>query len=83
MDELVEVGLTWQYPHMGILAGTLDAFFRGLIIAKLCNDPESNFESKVRFCEKYLYDGTNNEGLLYYEKLKTEVLPTIKPKYNL
>ena len=83
MDELLNQGLSWQNGEQGILAGTLDAFFRGLIIAKLCNDPESNFESKVRFCEKYLYDGTNNEWLPYYEKLKAEVLPTIEPKYNL
>ena len=83
MDELLNQGLSWQNGEQGILAGTLDAFFRGLIIAKLCNDPESNFESKVRFCEKYLYDGTNNKWLPYYEKLKAEVLPTIEPKYNL
>ena len=76
-------GLSWQNGEQGILAGTLDAFFRGLIIAKLCNDTESNFENKVRFCEKYLYDGTNNEWLPYYEKLKAEVLPTIEPQYNI
>ena len=83
MDELLNQGLSWQNGEQGILDWTLDAFFRGLIIAKLCNDPESNFESKVRFCEKYLYDGTNNEWLPLYEKLKAEVLPTIEPKYNL
>lgn len=58
VDEPLSQGLSWQNGKQGILDWTLDAFFRGLIIAKLCNDPESNFESKVRFCEKYLYDGT-------------------------
>ena len=83
MDELVEAGLTWQYPHKGILEGNTDAFFRGLIISKLCNDPLSNFETKVKFCDKWLYNGRNDKWLPYYEKLKAEVLPTIEPKYNL
>ena len=81
MDELVEAGLTWQYPHKGILSGTLDARFRGLIISKLCNDP--NFERKIAWCDERFYDGTNDNWLPYYEKLKAEVLPTIEPKYNL
>lgn len=81
MDELVEIGLTWQHPKEGILYGSLDAFFRGLIISKLCND--SQFDSKVEFCDKYLYDGTNDEWVPYYEKLKAEILPTIEPKYNI
>ena len=83
MDELVEAGLTWQYPHKGILEGNTDAFFRGLIISKLCNDPLSNFEAKVKFCDKWLYNGRNDKWLPYYEKLKAEVLPTIEPKYNI
>ena len=81
MDELVEAGLTWQYPDKGILSGTLDARFRGLIISKLCNDP--NFERKIAWCDERFYDGTNDNWLPYYEKLKAEVLPTIEPKYNL
>ena len=83
MDELVEAGLTWQYPHKGILEGNTDAFFRGLIISKLCNDPLSNFENKVEFCDKWLYNGRNDKWLPYYEKLKAEVLPIIEPKYNI
>ena len=81
MDELVEAGLTWQYPDKGILSGTLDARFRGLIISKLCNDP--NFERKIAWCDEGFYDGTNDKWLPYYEKLKAEVLPTIEPKYNI
>ena len=83
MDELVEAGLTWQYPHKGILEGNTDAFFRGLIISKLCNDPLSNFETKVKFCDKWLYNGRNDKWLPYYEKLKAEVLPAIEPQYNI
>ena len=83
MDELVEAGLTWQYPHKGILEGNTDAFFRGLIISKLCNDSLSNFETKVKFCDKWLYNARNDKWLPYYEKLKAEVLPTIEPKYNI
>ncbi len=81
MHELEEEGLSWQNPGKGILAGSIDAFFRGLIISKLCND--SRLDSKVEFCDKYLYDGTNDEWVPYYEKLKAEILPTIEPKYNI
>lgn len=83
MHELEAEGLSWQNPNKGILEGSIDAFFRGLIISKLCNDPISNFENKVMFCDEYLYDGTNDEWLPYYEKLKAEILPTIEPKYNI
>ena len=81
MDELVEAGLTWQYPHKGILSGTLDAELRGLIISKLCNDP--NFFHKLEECDLVFSEERYKKWLPYYEKLKTEVLPTIEPKYNL
>lgn len=81
MDELVEAGLTWQYPHKGILSGTLDAELRGLIISKLCNDP--NFFHKLEECDLVFSEERYKKWLPYYEKLKTEVLPTIAPKYNL
>ena len=81
MDELVEAGLTWQYPHKGILSGTLDAEFRGLIISKLCNDP--NFFHKLEECDLVFSEERYKKWLPYYEKLKAEVLPTIEPKYNL
>lgn len=81
MDELVEAGLTWQYPHKGILSGSLDAEFRGLIIAKLCNDP--NFLQKLEGCDLVFSEERYKKWVPYYEKLKSEVLPTIEPKYNL
>lgn len=81
MDELVEEGLTWQYPNKGILAGTLDAEFRGLIISKLCNDP--NFLQKLEECDQVFSEDRYKRWVPYYEKLKAEVLPTIEPKYNL
>ena len=81
MDELVEAGLTWQYPHKGILSGTLDAELRGLIISKLCNDP--NFFHKLEKCDLVFSEERYKKWLPYYEKLKAEVLPTIEPKYNL
>lgn len=81
MDELLEAGLTWQYPHKGILSGTLDAEFRGLIISKLCNDP--NFLQKVEGCDLVFSEDRYKKWVPYYEKLKAEVLPTIEPKYNL
>ena len=81
MDELVEAGLTWQYPHKGILSGTLDAEFRGLIISKLCNDP--NFFHKLEECDQVFSEERYKRWLPYYEKLKAEVLPTIEPKYNI
>ena len=81
MDELVEAGLTWQYPHKGILSGTLDAELRGLIISKLCNDP--NFFHKLEECDLVFSEERYKKWLPYYEKLKAEVLPTIEPKYNL
>ena len=81
MDELVEAGLTWQYPHKGILSGTLEAELRGLIISKLCNDP--NFFHKLEECDLVFSEERYKKWLPYYEKLKAEVLPTIAPKYNL
>ena len=81
MDELVEAGLTWQYPHKGILSGTLDAELRGLIISKLCNDP--NFFHKLEECDLVFSEERYKKWLPYYEKLKAEVLPTIEPKYNI
>ncbi|MCX2744393.1 hypothetical protein OO013_10975 [Mangrovivirga sp. M17] len=55
-----------------------EAYFRGLIISKLCNDP--NYNQKFRKVEA-IFDEPD-EWLPYWEKLKA-VLPTIEPKYNL
>lgn len=80
-DELLKAGLTWQHPNKGILSGSLDAEFRGVIISKLCNDP--NFDEKLEECDRVFTEERYQIWAPYYEKLKAEVLPTIEPKYNL
>ena len=80
MDELEAKGITWQSRNeCGILAGTLDAKFRGLIISKLCNDPKYN--SKLSIVDRVFEEPNYADWKPYYEKLKT-ALPTIPPKYN-
>ena len=79
IDELTAEGKTWQNNKNGILAGALDADFRGLIISKLCNDP--NFDKKINMCNEIFSREQYKEWLPYYEKLK-ERLKTIEPKYK-
>ena len=79
MDELTAQGKTWQDKENGILSGSLDAEFRGLIIAKLCNDP--NFQKKVEMCDTVFNESCYEEWLPYYEKLK-ERLKNVEPIYN-
>jgi hypothetical protein len=79
MDELTAQGKTWQNMENGILSGSLDAEFRGLIIAKLCDDP--NFQKKVEMCETVFNESCYEEWLPYYEKLK-ERLKSVEPIYN-
>ena len=79
MDELTAQGKTWQNRENGILSGSLDAEFRGLIIAKLCNDP--NFQKKVEMCDTVFNESCYEEWLPYYEKLK-ERLESVEPIYN-
>ena len=79
MDELTAQGKTWQNRENGILSGSLDAEFRGLIIAKLCNDP--NFQKKVEMCDTVFNESCYEEWLPYYEKLK-ERLKNVEPIYN-
>ena len=79
MDELTAQGKTWQNMENGILSGSLDAEFRGLIIAKLCNDP--NFQKKVEMCDTVFNESCYEEWLPYYEKLK-ERLKSVESIYN-
>ena len=79
MDELTAQGKTWQNRENGILSGSLDAEFRGLIIAKLCNDP--NFQKKVEMCDTVFNESGYEDWLPYYEKLK-EHLKSVEPIYN-
>lgn len=80
MYELQEQGKTWQDRESGILSGSLDAQFRGLIISKLCND--SNYIQKEKYCDEIFIVESRKDWFPYYEKLK-ERLKTVEPIYNL
>jgi len=80
MDQLDSESLTWNNRDRGILSGTLDAYFRGLIISKLCND--SNFSKKMEKMDAKFKQPGYEAWIPYYEKLK-ERLRTIEPIYNI
>ena len=62
-----------------ILVGLADRRFRGLIISKLCSDP--NFEEKVASSDEVFYKVPQlKDWIPYYNKLK-ERLKTIEPLY--
>lgn len=76
MNQLMEDDKYWN----GILSGLADYLFRGLIISKLCNDPD--FDKKIIYCDKQLNSSESlSRWLPSYEKLK-EKLNTLEPKYN-
>lgn len=79
MDLLEKSGKGWYE----LLSGNGEHFFRGLIIAKLCND--KNLTHKIKNCDNTFSTSTvlmENGWLPYYEKLK-EALKDIKPVYNI
>ncbi|MBC6111322.1 hypothetical protein ACFOG5_08905 [Pedobacter fastidiosus] len=78
MDRLEAEGEMWKEF---IIAGSPIWFFRGLIISKLCNDP--NFGFKRSWVDTIYYDKQYelDEWLPYYERLK-ERLKTVEPIYN-
>lgn len=78
---MVEAEKQGKYWTEVISASGPEWFFRGLIIAKLCNDPE--FEKKENWVTKMIYDPiySLNKWYPYYEKLK-ERLKSLQPKYN-
>ncbi|WP_146201609.1 hypothetical protein [Sediminitomix flava] len=82
MDILTSKGLRWHDKSEGILSGTIDAYFRGLIISKLCNDPD--FTNKIEMVDQFLSRPVPRvqEWQSYYLKLK-EKLSEIEPIYNL
>ncbi|MEA5401308.1 hypothetical protein VB776_00185 [Arcicella sp. DC2W] len=80
MNALESEDLNWNNREKGGLHGSLDAYFRGLIISKLCNDPD--FESKLNRMDKKFNDPSNEEWQPYYEQLKLK-LSALSPKYNL
>lgn len=76
MDRLEAEGKYWNE----ILVGLADYDFRGLIISKLCNDP--NFNEKIKSRDEVFYNVPQlKEWVPYYEKLK-ERLKTIEPLHN-
>lgn len=79
MDELQAEGKYWQDKEYGILSGSLDAEYRGLIISKLCNDPK--FRDKLELCDEVFRDEIYSNWLPGYGKLK-EILQTVEPIYN-
>ena len=76
MDELMETKGYWS----DILTGGVPHLFKGLIISKLCNDP--NFNNKVSFVDNLFATENISEFLPYYEKLK-ERLKSVEPKYTI
>jgi len=77
MNQLESEGKYWAT----ILSGQADYFLRGLLIAKLCNDPQ--FKEKLSYVDNIFFDPKNNLEiwLPYYNRFK-ERLFTIKPKYD-
>ena len=75
MDELVDKGGYWS----DLLTGGVPHLFKGLIISKLCNDP--NFYNKIIFVDNIFATEDISEYLPYYEKLK-ERLKSVEPIYN-
>ena len=75
MDELVDTGGYWS----DLLTGGVPHLFKGLIISKLCNDP--NFYNKMIFVDNIFAAEDISEYLPYYEKLK-ERLKSVEPIYN-
>ena len=90
MDKHVRQEGAWMCaPHMYNgkikVSGFYDGFFRGLIISKMCDDP--NFKTKLNLVESEVnapnaddYWGTSFRS--DFEKLK-QLLPTIEPKYSM
>ncbi|MDO4228645.1 MAG: hypothetical protein Q4C98_02430 [Capnocytophaga sp.] len=76
MNDLEQKGKNWNE----LLSGTLDSNFRGLIIAKLCND--SAFDDKVKKLDVKFSQKGYEEWLPYYEKLK-ERLKSIESIYDI
>ncbi|NDV70446.1 hypothetical protein [Dysgonomonas sp. 25] len=79
MDRLQEEGKTWSNRGTGILSGGPDAFFRGLIISKLCND--LNYKEKENFVYN-LFHEDDDEWVSYCDKY-IEYLKKVEPIYNI
>ncbi|WP_396633062.1 hypothetical protein [Maribacter sp. R86514] len=74
MDRLEAEGKYWKE----ILVGGIDHLFRGLIISKLCDDP--NFNVKLEKWDSVIYQSKYKIWHSYYNTLKDR-LKTIEPLY--
>jgi len=74
MDRLETEGKYWKE----ILVGGIDHLFRGLIISKLCDDP--NFNIKLEKWDSVIYQSKYKIWHFYYNTLKDR-LKTIEPLY--
>lgn len=72
MDRLEAEGKKWSE----VLSGYGDVYFRGIIISKLCDDP--NYEKKLQLVDSFFNEPDDWQP--YWEKLKA-LLPGIEPKY--
>ncbi len=74
MDRLETEGKYWKE----ILVGGIDHLFRGLIISKLCDDP--NFNIKLEKWDSVIYQSKYKIWHSFYDTLK-ERLKTVEPLY--
>ncbi|HZY81147.1 MAG TPA: hypothetical protein VFE50_16600 [Cyclobacteriaceae bacterium] len=72
MDRFTSEGKKW---FKGLIGGGAEYFFRGLIISKLCNDP--NYQDKVRLGDTSFAPNVGEEWASYYEKYK-EALSSLR-----
>ena len=78
MDELDKTNTFWGEDEVGILSwGT--AYFIGLVISKLCNDPK--YDEKLERLNAHYSEKRYSEKLLAFRKLK-EILEHVEPRYN-
>lgn len=77
MDRLEKEGKRW----INFIGGGPDYMFRGLIISKMCNDP--NYLKKISSVDSIFYDPKFGleDWHPYYDKLK-ERLKYVEPKYE-
>ena len=78
MDELDKTNTFWGEDKVGILSWGA-AYFIGLVISKLCNDPK--YDEKLERLNAHYSEKRYSEKLPAFEKLK-EILEHVEPRYN-
>ena len=78
MDELDKTNTFWGEDEVGILSWGA-AYFIGLVISKLCNDPK--YDEKLERLNAHYSEKRYSEKLLAFRKLK-EILEHVEPRYN-